>query len=72
VFRNFKTDFVQKFNEGKNVHVSRVYFFSRNGSIRVFCSAAGLPDGIFSVQNPNLGKLWRVLQWTVMVYFMDI
>jgi hypothetical protein len=24
---------------------------------------AGLPDGIFSNQNPYLGTFWRVLQW---------
>jgi hypothetical protein len=29
---------------------------------------AGLPDGIFSNQNPNLGKFWRVLQWKLLVY----
>jgi hypothetical protein len=22
-------------------------------------------------KNPNLGKFWRVLQWKMMVYFMD-
>jgi hypothetical protein len=31
-----------------------------------------LPDGIFSTQNPNLGKFWRVLPWNMLVYFMDI
>jgi hypothetical protein len=25
-------------------------------------SGAGLPDGIFSNQKPNLGKFWSVLQ----------
>jgi hypothetical protein len=25
----------------------------------------------FQTKNPNLGKLWRVLQWKIMVYFMD-
>jgi hypothetical protein len=29
----------------------------------------GLPDGLFS--NQNLGKFWRVLQWKMLVYFMD-
>jgi hypothetical protein len=32
----------------------------------------GLPDGIFSNQKPNLGNFWRVLQWTMLAYFMDI
>jgi hypothetical protein len=30
---------------------------------------AGLPDGIISNQNPNLGKFWRVLQWEMLRYF---
>jgi hypothetical protein len=25
----------------------------------------------FQTKNPNLGKFWRVLQWKIMVYFMD-
>jgi hypothetical protein len=33
---------------------------------------AGLPDGLFSNQNPNLGKFWRVLQWQMLVYFMAV
>jgi hypothetical protein len=32
---------------------------------------AGLPDVCFQTKNPNLGKLWRVLQWKMLVYFMD-
>jgi hypothetical protein len=31
---------------------------------------AGLPDGLFSNQNPILGKFWRVLFWKILVYFM--
>jgi hypothetical protein len=34
---------------------------------------AGLPDGLFSNQNPNLGKhFWMVLTWKVLVYFMAL
>jgi hypothetical protein len=33
---------------------------------------AGLPDGIFSNQKSKFGKFWRVLQWKMLVYFMDI
>jgi hypothetical protein len=33
---------------------------------------AELPDGIFSNQNPILGKFLRVLQWKMLVYFMAI
>jgi hypothetical protein len=29
----------------------------------------GLPDGIFSNQNPNLGKFWRVLVYFVVVWY---
>jgi hypothetical protein len=25
----------------------------------------------FQTKNPNLGKFWRVLQWKILVYFMD-
>jgi hypothetical protein len=25
----------------------------------------------FETKNPNLGKFWRVLQWKMLVYFMD-
>jgi hypothetical protein len=27
---------------------------------------------LFSNQNPNLGKFWRVLLWKILVYFMTI
>jgi hypothetical protein len=30
---------------------------------------AWLPDGLFSNQNPNLGKFWIVLQWNI---FLDL
>jgi hypothetical protein len=37
---------------------------------------AVLPDGKFLygliLKNPSLGKVWRVLQWNMMVYFMVI
>jgi hypothetical protein len=26
----------------------------------------------FQTKNPNLGKFWRVLQWNMLAYFMDI
>jgi hypothetical protein len=26
----------------------------------------------FQTKNRNLGKFWRVLQWKILVYFMDI
>jgi hypothetical protein len=26
----------------------------------------------FQTKNPNLGKFWRVLQWKMLVYFMNI
>jgi hypothetical protein len=35
-----------------------------------FCP--GLPDGLFSTQNPNFGQFWRALQWKILVYFMTI
>jgi hypothetical protein len=34
---------------------------------------AGLPDGLFSNPKiPILGKVWRVLLWKILVYFMII
>jgi hypothetical protein len=33
---------------------------------------AELPDGIFSNQNPNLGKFWNFLQQKMLVNFMSI
>jgi hypothetical protein len=32
----------------------------------------GLPDGLFSNQNPNLGKFCRALDWKMLLYFMAI
>jgi hypothetical protein len=26
---------------------------------------------VFQTKNPNLGKFWRVLQWKMVVYFID-
>jgi hypothetical protein len=37
--------------------------------VRAYTS--GLPDGLFSYINPNLGKIWRDLDWK-MLYFMTI
>jgi hypothetical protein len=31
-----------------------------------------LPDGLFSNQNPNLGKFWMALDWKMFQYFMAI
>jgi hypothetical protein len=31
----------------------------------------GLPDGIFT-KNPDVGKVWRVLQWKMLVYVLHI
>jgi hypothetical protein len=35
-------------------------------------SQPGLPDGLFSNKNPNLGIFCRVLQWKTLVYFTDV
>jgi hypothetical protein len=32
------------------------------------CTNQGLPDGIFSNQNRDLGNFRRVLQWMMLVY----
>jgi hypothetical protein len=33
---------------------------------------AASPDGLFQTKNPILGKFWRSLHWTMLIYFMDI
>jgi hypothetical protein len=35
-------------------------------------TSAGLPDGLFSNQNPNLGKFWRSLDWKMLINFIAI
>jgi hypothetical protein len=35
-------------------------------------SSSGLPDGLFSNQNPNFGQFWRALEWKMLTYFMAI
>jgi hypothetical protein len=32
----------------------------------IWKSATGLPDGLFSNQNPNLCKFWRALEWYIL------
>jgi hypothetical protein len=51
--------------------------FSRTSSIKFYLCAGpnlqlgtGMPDGIFS--NQKWGKFWRVFQWKLLVYLMDI
>jgi hypothetical protein len=34
------------------------------------CATSGLPDGKFTIQNPNLGKFWRALELKMLVYFI--
>jgi hypothetical protein len=34
-----------------------------NESLAKKVSHPGLPDGLFSTQNPNLGKFWRACEW---------
>jgi hypothetical protein len=31
-----------------------------------FVFPAGLPDGFFHTKNPDLGKLWRALEWKML------
>jgi hypothetical protein len=35
------------------------------------CWNQGCQMVCFQTKNPNLGKFWRVLQWKIMVFFMD-
>jgi hypothetical protein len=46
--------------------------FMKNIFCRVSILAAGLPDGLFSNKNPNLGKIWRALKCKMLLYFMII
>jgi hypothetical protein len=47
-------------------------FAKRTFVLNHFLRQAGLPDGIFSNQNPNLGKFWRDFQLKVLVYFWPL
>jgi hypothetical protein len=48
------------------------------GSARLDGTRTGTTTGLgcqmdcFQTKNPNLGKIWRVLQWKMLVYFMAI
>jgi hypothetical protein len=33
---------------------------------------AGLPDGLLSNKNNNLGKFWRALDWKLFIHFMAV
>jgi hypothetical protein len=46
-----------------NGHVSSL-------SLLILVLKAGLPDGFFSNQIPNVGKFWRALVWKMLIYFM--
>jgi hypothetical protein len=54
-----------------NFYGTRIIFSKKSLAASVK-SSAGLPDGIFSNQNSNLGIFWTVLQWKIMVHFMTI
>jgi hypothetical protein len=46
-----------------------------SSSISTFCRTCGEQGcqmTCFQTKNPNLGKFWRDLQWTILVYFMAI
>jgi hypothetical protein len=44
----------------------------RSAGTNVGAANQGCQMEYFKSKNPNLGNFWRVLQWTRMVYFMDI
>jgi hypothetical protein len=54
-FATFEIYIVQKWELEKH--------FGAMNSCRLCPSLSGLPDGIFSNKNPNLGKFWSDLQW---------
>jgi hypothetical protein len=47
-------------------------YVRQRGLLMTLLYFLGLPDGIFSYENPNLGILWRVLEWKVLVYFIAL
>jgi hypothetical protein len=40
--------------------------------MKTFRPLPGLPDGLFSNQNPNFGKIWRDFEWKLLLYFRTI
>jgi hypothetical protein len=71
IFNNrFVKFFVETFPVTLLLATSPACFFAR-ANFRSHC-CPGLPDGIFSDQNRNLGNFWRVLQCKLSVYFLDI
>jgi hypothetical protein len=46
--------------------------FAENFDLTLFdrqSNISGLPDGLFSNQNPYLGKFWRALEWYILWSF---
>jgi hypothetical protein len=53
--------------KGCQIFIHTIY---QNGDNEINCHKAGLPDGIFSYQNPNLVVTFRPLGRKILVYFM--
>jgi hypothetical protein len=59
VFSNLKTGFLLS-----EFQMMSLLTFSRKAQ-------AGLPDGLFSNKKSNLGKLWRTLEWKILVLYIS-
>jgi hypothetical protein len=62
---------LEKLCQGCRANLLQLFKIDMLGS-----SGLAIPDGgcqtvCFQTKNPNLGKFWRVLQWKMLVYFMD-
>jgi hypothetical protein len=51
---------------------TRECFLIRKSSPPEANFGAGLPDGIFSTKNHNLGKFWMAFEWKMLIFFMAI
>jgi hypothetical protein len=68
--RGASVDICRLTNFGTNLE--KTEFQWNRGASCTLRPGAGLPDGMFSNENPKLGKFWRVLQWKILAYFMSL
>jgi hypothetical protein len=74
--KNWNISGKKTFAKERKVHFEineLIYIFTAkvSRSTRLY-SGTGLPDGIFSKQESDLGKFWRVLQWKTLAFYMSI
>jgi hypothetical protein len=59
----------------KNIFESsilRKVCFASTGDVNTGCGRQGCQMVCFQTKNPNFGKIWRALEWKLLLYFMTI